>query len=132
MILSTFLTVTTKIVRQCTPCGVLTPLKKCPTCQHSTMVKKHPNHVEVLDCEVQHPLHVLTSKVLKHLERNQWLIYSNVTGFSDGDVIILSPDQIELNIGNFKKDYNHIINKLQKSPLVKSVELEFGIINVQS
>lgn len=96
------------------------------------MVKKHPNHIEVLKGDVQHPLHVLTSNVLKHLERNQWLIYSNVTGFSDGDVIILSPDQIELNIGNFKKDYNHIINKLQKSPLVKSVELEFGIINVQS
>ena len=129
MIISTFLTVTTRIMRQCTPCGVLTPLKKCPQCQHATMVK---NHIETLGDEVQHPLHILTSKVLKHLEPNQWVIYSKVTGFTEGDVITLSPDQIELNISNFKKNYGHIINQLQKSPLVKSVELDFGIINIQS
>jgi len=90
------------------------------------------NHIETLGDEVQHPLHILTSKVLKHLEPNQWVIYSKVTGFTEGDVITLSPDQIELNISNFKKNYGHIINQLQKSPLVKSVELDFGIINIQS
>jgi len=136
IIIGCYITVTTKPQRVnfCANNHQIIGEGLCTQCQQPVtrngVVVKNPNHIDVMG-EVAHPLHVLTRKVLTHLEPNQWLIYSKICEFPNGSMVSLEPNQIITAVNNFKQHHHNTIKKLQNSPLVKSMELEFGVINLQ-